>query len=65
MDIGLLPDGELSLSGTTAEFHLLQAVGIPEGLPDHSEHRLDEIRTDLSWWDTNCTVLQSSTTSTA
>nr|BFD81460.1 hypothetical protein StreXyl84_08610 [Streptomyces sp. Xyl84] len=64
MDIGLFPDGELSLSGTAAEFHLLQAAGIPEGLPDYSEHRLDEIRADLPWWDSGCTVLQSSTTST-
>ncbi|MGW4271296.1 hypothetical protein ACWEGQ_02785 [Streptomyces seoulensis] len=63
MDIGLFPDGEPSLSGTAAEFHLLQVAGIPEGLPDYSEHRLDEICADLPWWDSGCTVLQSSTTS--
>ncbi|TRV71557.1 hypothetical protein FKN01_31580 [Streptomyces sp. 130] len=63
MDIGLFPDGELRVAGTAAEFYLVDVNGIPEAPPDYQRRGLREVRDDLSWWDSDCTVLQSSSTS--
>ncbi|MEU5314788.1 hypothetical protein [Streptomyces sp. NPDC021562] len=62
MRMGLFPDGELSVSGKAADFHLLEIDEIPEAPPLYSERTLNEVRKDLPWWDSECTVLQSSTT---
>ncbi|BBC29434.1 hypothetical protein SGFS_007280 [Streptomyces graminofaciens] len=62
MDLGLFPDGRLSLTGAAADFHLLDAEGIPDAPPDYSERRLSEVRGDLPWWDSECTVLKAATT---
>ena len=62
MRIGLFPDGELSVSGKAADFHLLDVDGTLEAPPDYSERTLNEVRKDLPWWGSECTVLQSSNT---
>ncbi|MGA5711289.1 hypothetical protein ACPCK8_33290 [Streptomyces cellulosae] len=62
MDLGLFPDGRLSVAGVAAEFHLLEAAGVPPAPPDYTDRTLSEIREDLPWWDSECTVLQSATT---
>jgi hypothetical protein len=63
MDLGLIPDGELSVTGRGADFHLLEVEGIPGAPPDYTERRLNEVREGLPWWDSDCTVLQFATTS--
>lgn len=61
MDIGLHPDGQLSISGGQAGFYLLEASGLPEGLPDYTDRSLGEVRRYLPWWNSECVVLESST----
>ncbi|MFJ8544786.1 hypothetical protein ACIRFH_22695 [Streptomyces sp. NPDC093586] len=63
MNLGLIPDGELSVTGQGADFHLLEAHGVPDAPPDYTERRLNEVRDGLPWWDSDCTVLQCATTS--
>ncbi|MCX4972695.1 hypothetical protein [Streptomyces sp. NBC_00620] len=63
MDIGLIPDGELSVTGKNADFYLLEAEGVPDAPPLFLERQLHEVRDGLPWWDSECTVLNSSTSS--
>ncbi|MFD4539041.1 hypothetical protein [Streptomyces bauhiniae] len=65
MDLGLFPDGELSVEGKAADFFLLDAHGIPEAPPSYSDHHLAQVKSDLPWWESACTVLESSSTSSA
>ncbi|WP_329127184.1 hypothetical protein [Streptomyces sp. NBC_01465] len=63
LDLEFFPDGEFSVSGEHADFYLLEAPGITGAPPNYSGHHLDQVRNGLPWWDSPCTVLQSSTTS--
>ncbi|MEU3954449.1 hypothetical protein AB0F45_19360 [Streptomyces achromogenes] len=63
IDLGLFPDGELSIEGMAADFFLLDAQGVPEAPPSYPGHRLDQVRHGLPWWESVCTVLESSNTS--
>ncbi|MFJ9850335.1 hypothetical protein [Streptomyces sp. NPDC101150] len=65
MDIGLIPDGELSVAGKGADCHLLEIAAIPDAPPLFTDRHLSEVRKGLPWWDSPCTVLLSSTTSSA
>ncbi|WCN03932.1 hypothetical protein [Streptomyces sp. M92] len=61
MELALFPDGLLSVAGKAAEFHLLDAEGVPETIPDYTERRLSDVRAGLPWWDSGCIVLRSAT----
>ncbi|MFI9048992.1 hypothetical protein [Streptomyces sp. NPDC053427] len=65
MDIGLCPDGELSVVGKGADFHLLEVAALPDAPPLFTDRHLGEVRQGLPWWDSECAVLQSSTTGSA
>ncbi|RSS60535.1 hypothetical protein EF912_09725 [Streptomyces sp. WAC07061] len=62
MEISLFPDGELSFAGARADFHLLDAEGIPDAPPDYMNGKIDEVISALPWWNSPCTLLRSSTT---
>ncbi|MGW0362509.1 hypothetical protein [Streptomyces sp. NPDC002990] len=63
MELEFFPDGKQSVSGDRADFYLLEAHGIPEGPPNYLGRDLDQVRHELPWWNSDCTVLQSSTSS--
>ncbi|MGF1344557.1 hypothetical protein ACQSMD_31345 [Streptomyces flavovirens] len=63
--LGFFPSGDLVLEGVQADFYLLEVSGIPKAPPNYTERKLGEIRKELPWWDSDCTVLQSCTTSSA
>ncbi|MFF9850418.1 hypothetical protein [Streptomyces litmocidini] len=62
MDLRFFPDGEYSIGGERADFHLLEADGIPEAPPSYPGRSLDEVQHELPSWTSTCTVLQSATT---
>ncbi|MFE5513014.1 hypothetical protein ACFQ9J_20970 [Streptomyces sp. NPDC056529] len=61
MRLSLFPDGELSMTGARADFHLLEAEGLPPAPPDYTGRHLNDVKPELPWWNSLCTVLQSST----
>lgn len=63
LDLEFFPDGAHSVSGDRANFYLLEAHGIPDAPPDYTGRDLDQVRHELPWWNSECTVLQSATTS--
>ncbi|MEU2777243.1 hypothetical protein ABZ646_31185 [Streptomyces sp. NPDC007162] len=63
LNLGFFPDGDLSVAGDRADFYLLEVSGIPQAPPNYSQRNLGQVRDGLPWWDSPCTVLQSSTTS--
>ncbi|MFD6414333.1 hypothetical protein [Nocardia asteroides] len=62
MELDLVPDGRLSIAGMAAEFHLLDAAGVPDAIPDYTDRILSEVQEGLPRWDSECRVLQSATT---
>ncbi|MFE4856927.1 hypothetical protein [Streptomyces sp. NPDC056670] len=62
IDLGLFIDGELSIEGKSADFYLLNADALPDAPPNYSGRGLDEVRHALPWWDSECTVLEWSST---
>ncbi|WP_430379264.1 hypothetical protein [Streptomyces sp. B1-3] len=65
LNLGFFPEGVLSIVADRADFHLLEVPGIPQAPPNYSERDLGQVLDELPWWSSPCTVLQSSTTSTA
>jgi hypothetical protein len=63
LDLEFFPDGKNSVSGDRADFYLLDVHGIPEGPPNYLGSDLDGVRHELPSWNSDCTVLQSSTSS--
>ncbi|MFD9039310.1 MULTISPECIES: hypothetical protein [Streptomyces] len=63
LELQFFPGGDQSVSGDHADFYLLEAHGIPEAPPIYPGHDLDQVRHDLPSWNSDCTVLQSTTTS--
>ncbi|MFF3458105.1 hypothetical protein ACFYXH_28050 [Streptomyces sp. NPDC002730] len=63
LELEFFPDGEVSISGGSADFYLLDVHGIPEGPPSYPGRDLDQVRHELPSWNSDCTVLQSATTS--
>ncbi|MFF0738849.1 hypothetical protein ACFYVL_00465 [Streptomyces sp. NPDC004111] len=63
LECSLFPDGELAIEGKAADFHLLDAPGVPDAPPNYTDRRLAQVREGLPWWSSACTVLQESTTS--
>ncbi|MEV6439829.1 hypothetical protein [Streptomyces anulatus] len=64
LDLEFFPDGNLSVVGGRADFYLLEVHGIPQAPPNYTERNLDQVRYGLPWWNSPCTMLQSSTTGT-
>ncbi|MFJ7159813.1 hypothetical protein ACIQUQ_33355 [Streptomyces sp. NPDC101118] len=62
LNLRFFPDGDCSVGGESAEFHLLEAHGIPEAPPSYPGRHLDEVHHELPSWTSPCTVLQSATT---
>ncbi|MFE6977221.1 hypothetical protein [Streptomyces sp. NPDC057682] len=65
MDLEFFPDGKFSVSGDRADFYLLEVHGLPETPPMYPDHDLDQVRHGLPWWDSACTVLSSSSSSSS
>ncbi|MDQ0408537.1 hypothetical protein J2S50_007086 [Streptomyces sp. DSM 40167] len=49
MELGLVPDGRLSVAGMAAEFQLLDAAGVPDAIPDYTERTLNEVQEGLAF----------------
>ncbi|MCX4708771.1 MULTISPECIES: hypothetical protein [Streptomyces] len=64
LDLGFFPDGDLSVTGYRADFYLLEVPNIPQAPPNYTERNLDQVKNGLPWWNSPCTVLQSSTSNT-
>ncbi|MFC9133479.1 hypothetical protein ACFT4A_42495 [Streptomyces sp. NPDC057099] len=62
LELEFFPDGEVAVSGVSADFYLLDAHGISEAPPSYPGHELDQVRHDLPSWTSGCTLLQSATT---
>ncbi|WP_406329887.1 hypothetical protein [Streptomyces sp. NBC_00203] len=63
LELEFFPDGDHSVSGDRADFYLLEVHGIPEAPPSYPGRDLDQVRHELPSWNSDCTVLQSATTS--
>ncbi|MFD3442597.1 hypothetical protein ACFWU3_34490 [Streptomyces sp. NPDC058685] len=61
LGLDFFPDGNLSVSGEHADFYLLEAHALPEAPPNYTDRHLEQVRYGLPRWDSECTVLQSST----
>ncbi|WP_327257115.1 hypothetical protein [Streptomyces sp. NBC_01244] len=61
MDLDFFPASSLSVGGERADFYLLNTNGTPAAQPSYPDHDLDQVRHGLPWWDSECTILQSST----
>lgn len=61
MDLDFFPASRLSVGGEVADFYLLNAGGATEVQPSYADNNLDQVRHGLPWWDSECTILQSST----
>ncbi|WNZ09096.1 hypothetical protein [Streptomyces sp. 11x1] len=63
LDFQFFPDGDLSFGGECMEFYLLEVHGISEAPPSYPGNDLDQVCRDLPSWNSECTVLQSSSMS--
>ncbi|MFC7221456.1 hypothetical protein ACFQLX_25295 [Streptomyces polyrhachis] len=53
--------GELAIDGERSDFYLLESHNVSGGPPNYLDRHLDQVRGELPWWDSECTVLHSST----